>query len=143
MMKMKNQTMFPPVESRLAFKEKLKQEVLEVYVQHQRSRFDWRWLLAPSVAFASLFLVIVIHGNLPLIITPMTTGQDQSVSHFQQAENSNENELSAQNDMVERQEKSVDDGIQNFSEVEKELHTISSEINNDSDLESAIAFSNL
>lgn len=142
---MKNSSMFPLVEPRLAFKEKLKQEVLEVYVQHQKPRFDWRWLLAPSVALALLFLVISTQVNFPLIITFITTGQDQSASHFQRAENSNENELSAQTDLLEKQEKSVEiaNGSQNFGEIEEELYVINTVINTDSDLEAAIAFSNL
>lgn len=147
MMKMKKNYFFPLVEPRTEFREKLKHEILEVYNQQQKPRFYLRWLVAPSIAVASLLLVINYSSSLSSIVEPNSLRQDQteileSNQPSQQVEQSNDMGLIEESNQQEKQVELADINL-DFSQVEKELVELSQTLDTDTDLDSAIAFRNL
>lgn len=134
-MKMKTQNLFPPVEPSPQFREQLKLEVMEVYNQQRRPRFNWRWLVAPSVALASLLLIVLV-GNeqsfsqLLGIMQPNQTGVPTQNSPQAQGDENN-------------QPTQLAEKPQNLEQLDQELSELSSTLDTDTDLEAAIAFNNL
>ncbi|GEM_PF-3215237 len=137
---MKAKNLFPLVEPNLKFKNQLELEVLDVYNQGKQPRFNWRYLIAPGVALASLLLVLLI-GNgqpfsqLPGIVQPNQPGITQFDSPTQNSGQGQQNGDSQPTKLAEKP--------QNLDQLDQELSELSSTLDTDTDLKAAIAFNGL
>ena len=139
-MKMTAKNLFPLTEPNPKFREQLKLEILEVYNQQRQPRFNWRWLVAPGVAFTSLLLVVLVGGRQPFsqLLNMMKLNQPELI----------------QSDVLTQPPRQVQEGENSWSpklvetpqtldQLDQELSELSDSLSADSDLEAAISFSNL
>jgi hypothetical protein len=124
-MKMKSDNLFPLVEPREGFKEKLKLEMVQQYNQSKQPLINWRWLLGSSAAVLSLLLVLSLSSPTPTIINKDFSQQT-------------ERNIEGQAEQVEISEVGA-----GFIELENEIDTVAQTLDDDVDLDSAISFANL
>lgn len=135
---MKTNNLFPIVEPNRKFREKLKLELLDIYNRQLQPRFSWRYLVTPSVALASLLLMIWVNNELFSPISSITLPNQPAITQSdipdQQLSQEQQNGSS---------QPTVAEEPDNLDQYDQELTEILDTLLLDSDLEAAIDFRNL
>lgn len=125
--------LFPLIAPKKKFREQLKNEILDVYEKQTRPRFDWRWLLAPGLALTSMLLVLVATD----------TKQFSHLSEFVIPTQRSKTAEQAKQQRIDQTETKPVEQPENLDQLDHDLTELSSSLDNDTDINAAVSFTNL